>query len=56
MILGALFIAMSAHYTPIGQKLLSGEFYSTFNFLAELGVLFLLFFIGLQIDLADMRS
>lgn len=30
--------------------------YSAFSFLAQLGVLFLLFFIGLQIDLKEMRA
>ena len=56
VILGALFIAMAAHYTPVGQRLLSSDIYPVFNFLAELGVLFLLFFIGLQIDLGEMRA
>lgn len=55
-ILGALFIAMAAHYTPIGRHLLSGKIYEPFSFLAQLGVLFLLFFIGLQIDLKEMRG
>jgi Ca2+-transporting ATPase len=40
-ILGALFIGMMAHYP--------------FSLLAELGVMFLLFYIGLQIDLQEMR-
>ncbi len=55
-ILGALFIAMAAHYTPVGRRLLSSEIYEPFSFLAQLGVLFLLFFIGLQIDLKEMRG
>lgn len=55
-ILGALFVAMAAHYTPVGDLLNQGIFYDVFTALAELGVLFLLFFIGLQIDMKEMRS
>ena len=55
-ILAALFVAMGAHYTPIGDLLSQGTFYEIFTVLAELGVLFLLFFIGLQIDMGEMRS
>lgn len=55
-ILGALFVAMAAHYTPLGSALTQTPLYDTFSFLAQLGVLLLLFFIGLQIDLGEMRS
>jgi Ca2+-transporting ATPase len=55
-ILAALFVAMGAHYTPIGDLLSHGVFNDIFTVLAELGVLFLLFFIGLQIDMKEMRS
>lgn len=55
-ILGALFVAMGAHYTIVGDLLSGGIFYDVFTALAELGVLFLLFFIGLQIDMKEMRS
>jgi Ca2+-transporting ATPase len=55
-ILAALFVAMGAHYTPIGEMLAKGVFNELFTALAELGVLFLLFFIGLQIDMKQMRS
>jgi len=55
-ILGALFVAMAAHYTPLGSELTRAPLYDAFTFLAELGVLFLLFFIGMQIDLKEMRS
>ena len=55
-ILAALFIAMAVHYTPLGGRLLSTEFNVPLSFLADLGVLFLLFFIGLQIDLKEMRD
>jgi Ca2+-transporting ATPase len=54
-ILAALLIAMAAHYTPFGERLLSTEFSIPLSFLSELGVLFLLFFIGLQIDPQEMR-
>ncbi|QDT12667.1 cation:proton antiporter [Planctomycetes bacterium K23_9] len=55
-ILGALFVAMAAHYTPIGDRLLADDLYPTFSFVAQMGVLFLLFFIGLEIDVAEMSS
>ncbi len=53
-ILAALFVAMAVHYTPIGDRLLSPQFHVPLAFLADLGVLFLLFYIGLQIDLKEM--
>ncbi|WP_457651418.1 cation:proton antiporter [Rhodocaloribacter sp.] len=55
-IIGALFVAMAAHYTPVGAALTSGPLAPSFSFLGQLGVLFLLFFIGLQIDLKEMRT
>ncbi len=55
-ILAALLVAMAVHYTPFGDRLLSPEFKVPLNFLSQLGVLFLLFFIGLQIDPAEMRK
>jgi Ca2+-transporting ATPase len=55
-ILAALFVAMAVHYTPLGGRLLSSEFNVPLTFLADLGVLFLLFFIGLQIDHKEMRD
>lgn len=54
-ILGALFIAMIAHYTPLGTALTHPPLRDAFTFLAQLGVLFLLLFIGLQIDLKMMK-
>lgn len=42
-ILAALFVAMAAHYSPIGDLLLHGIFNETLTILAKLGVLFLLF-------------
>lgn len=55
-ILAALFVAMAVRYVPLGERLLSPEFHVPLSFLADLGVLFLLFFIGLQIDLKEMRE
>ncbi len=55
-ILGALVVAMAAHYSPLNGLLLGPDLYPVFGFLANLGVLFLLFFIGLQIDMGEMRK
>ncbi|MCY4360890.1 MAG: cation:proton antiporter [Gammaproteobacteria bacterium] len=55
-IIAALFVGMFIHYTTLGERLLSPELLPLINVLAQLGVLFLLFFIGLQIDLQKMRS
>ncbi len=55
-ILAALFVGMALSYTPFSTFVYSiAAFESTFSFLAELGVLFLLFYIGLQIELGEMR-
>lgn len=56
VILGALFIAMAAHYSPLSQALSTAPIADSFSFLAQLGVLVLLFFIGLQIDIKEMRT
>ncbi len=53
-ILAALLVAMALHYTPFGARLISPEFSIPLGFLSQLGVLFLLFFIGLQIDTQEM--
>ncbi|MDY6837731.1 MAG: cation:proton antiporter [Thermodesulfobacteriota bacterium] len=55
-ILAALFVAMAVRYVPLGERLLSPALHGPLSFLADLGVLFLLFFIGLQIDLKEMRD
>lgn len=55
-ILGALFIAVIVHYTPLDGIFLSPNIQLPLSFLAELGVVFLLFFIGIQIDPAEMRG
>jgi len=55
-ILAALFVAMGMHYTPVGLLLNKGINGDIFTVLADLGVLFLLFFIGLQIDVKEMRN
>ncbi len=56
-ILAALFIGMALSYTPFAAFVHSiTAFESTFSFLADLGVLFLLFYIGLQIELGEMKK
>ncbi len=56
-ILAALFIGMALSYTPFFTFIHSlTSFESTFSFLADLGVLFLLFYIGLQIELDEMKK
>ncbi len=55
-ILAALFVGMALSYTSFSPLIHSvPAFESTFSFLANLGVLFLLFYIGLQIDLREMK-
>ncbi len=55
-ILAALFVGMALSYTPFFPFIHSViAFESVFSFLADLGVLFLLFYIGLQIELREME-
>jgi Ca2+-transporting ATPase len=56
VILAAMLVAMAAHYTPVGAIVTHGSAGHAFGFLAQLGVMFLLFYIGLQIDLKEMRD
>ncbi len=56
-ILAALFVGMALSYTPFFSFIHSvAAFETTFSFLADLGVLFLLFYIGLQIELDEMKK
>jgi len=56
-ILAALFIGMALSYTPFSTFIYSvAAFENTLSFLANLGVLFLLFYIGLQIELDEMNK
>ena len=55
-IIAALFTGIAIHYTPLYSFFSSGSTGNIFSTLANLGVLFLLFFIGLQIDLKEMKS
>ncbi|BAF69287.1 cation:proton antiporter [Nitratiruptor sp. SB155-2] len=55
-ILAALFVGMGIHYTPMGTVVQSGLYGYILTLLADFGVLFLLFFIGLQIDMKEMKS
>lgn len=53
-ILASLIVGIGMHYTPVAMLLDHAPFDAVFSALANLGVLFLLFFIGLQIDMATM--
>ncbi|MFA6190806.1 MAG: cation:proton antiporter [Sulfurimonas sp.] len=56
-ILAALFVGMLLSHTPFMAFIHSvSAFESTFSFLSNFGVLFLLFYIGLQIDLGEMKE
>ena len=56
-ILAALFVGMILSHTPFFMFIHSvPAFESTISFLSNFGVLFLLFYIGLQIDLSEMRE
>ena len=53
---GALLITLAVSHTALGDRLLSPEIFDPLTLLAQLGVLFLLFFSGLRIDLDEMRG
>jgi len=56
-ILAALFVGIALSYTPFSTFIHSvPAFENTFSFLSNLGVLFLLFYIGLQIELNEMKK
>ena len=56
-ILAALFVGIALSYTQFSPFIHSVDtFESTFSFLSNLGVLFLLFYIGLQIELGEMKK
>jgi len=55
-ILAALFTGMIIHYTHFNALLSHGTYGEIFAALADIGVLFLLFFIGLEIDIKGMKS
>jgi Ca2+-transporting ATPase len=55
-ILAALFVGMAAHYTHINVVLNENIYKNLFESLANIGVLFLLFFIGLEIDVKEMKE
>ncbi len=56
-ILAALFVGIALSYIPLFKSIhLVPAFENTYTFLADLGVLFLLFYIGLQIDLREMKK
>ncbi len=56
-ILAALFVGIALSYTSFFPFIHSHDaFVGVFSFLSNLGVLFLLFYIGLQIELGEMRK
>ena len=56
-ILSALFVGIALSYTPFFPFIHSlSAFEDTFSFLSNLGVMFLLFYIGLQIELGEMKK
>lgn len=55
-ILAALFIGMGLSCSPIDTIIHIPQFETIFEFLSNLGVLFLLFYIGLQIELKEMQK
>lgn len=56
-ILAALFVGIALSYTPFSILIHSvPNFENIFSFLSDLGVLFLLFYIGLQIELNEMKK
>ncbi len=56
-ILAALFVGIALSYTSFSPFIHSHDaFVGVFSFLSNLGVLFLLFYIGLQIELGEMRK
>ena len=56
-ILAALFVGIALSYTPFFPFIHSlDSFVGVFSFLSNLGVLFLLFYIGLQIELGEMQK
>lgn len=55
-ILAALFVGIALSYMPFFEFIhTTVSFESSFSFLSDLGVLFLLFYIGLQIELGEMK-
>ncbi len=55
-ILSALFVGIALSYTPFVSIFHTPQFETIFEFLSNLGVLFLLFYIGLQIDPKEMQK
>lgn len=56
IILAGLFVGVIFHYFPQASHLNAPPFQDIFSFLADLGVLFLLLYIGLKIDLKEMKK
>lgn len=56
MLVSALFVGMLAPHTPLQVYMHAPSFSHSFSLLADIGVIFLLFFIGLEIDLEKMKE
>ncbi len=56
VILSALFVGIGIHYLPQAALLKTPVYQTIFSFLSNLGVLFLLFYIGLQIDVKKIHT
>lgn len=54
--IAALLVGVGARYTPMAHTLSVPADGDLFGVFAQLGVLFLLFFVGLQIDMRDVRQ
>lgn len=54
--ISALLIGMLAYNTPLGRYIQNSPVYGSFTFVSYLGILFLLFYIGLQIDLKKAKE
>jgi len=56
LLVSALFVGMIAPHTPLQIYVQATSFSHSFSLLADIGVIFLLFFIGMEIDLEKMRE
>jgi P-type Ca2+ transporter type 2C len=55
-IMGALIAGVVAPFLPFGHSLLNDAFLRPLGYLADIGVLFLLFFVGLQINFKEILA
>jgi len=55
-VMGALVVALALQLTPFGAEILDSDTGEILSFLGELGAMFLLFYIGLQVDIVTLRK